>query len=190
MSLRVRLLTSLGLWAALAACDLCPEPTYAERATDEAYLALLEAAKGGATADDAFAAQLTSPASGSQASLKDAPPVLEWSSGLVAQGAPGTAPRPTRWRLLDALLPTAHAHGVAMNGPGHLVRLKGRGLVCPLAHFTSRTTWAIAPYQWARLAEQAGQTLTVELLSASFSSNRVVDGPYKPSATPTLVLIP
>lgn len=185
----LRLAASLGLLGGTFACDLCPEPTYAERATDEAYQELLLAAKG-ATADDALAAQVFSPASGSQAQLSAEPPVFEWTSGLLARAEPRAAPGRGGWRLLDALLPAAHAHGVAMNGPGHLLRLKGRGMACPLSHFTSRTSWAVAPYQWARLAEQSGQTLTLEVLSASFSSNKVVDGPYKPSTAPTLILIP
>jgi hypothetical protein len=189
----VRLLPRIVLAVAsaglLAACEVCVEPSYAGNATDEAYLSLLDVEKT-ATTDDTRVALFTLPQSGSEASLSAAGPTFEWTTGLTAMAPRPVPTAPARHRWSELFWGTAWAHGAPMTGPGHLVRLKVQGLACPVQHFTSRTSWAVSGAEWQRLSAQKGKTLAVEVLSAYFSSNRVTEGPFEPSAPTSLQLVP
>jgi hypothetical protein len=85
---------------------------------------------------------------------------------------------------------TAHAHGTPMSGPGHLISLKVQGLACPIRHFTSNTSWTPTGAEWQKLSDFKNKALTIDMVSAYFQSNRVTEGPYKPSAAATLQLVP
>jgi hypothetical protein len=170
----------------LAACDVCVEPAYEGKATDEAYLSLVDVEKT-ATADDSKAGLVFAPTG--SVTLATAP-TFEWTSGLTAHAAPKRL-SPARPSLINELVfGTAHAHGTPMAGPGHLVRLKVQGSACPLQHFTSLTAWTPTGAEWQKLAEHKGKTLTIDVLSAYFTSNRVTEGPFKPSTPATVQLTP
>ncbi len=174
----------------LAACEVCVEPSYTGKATDEAYLSFLDVEKDAST-DDSKAALFTLPASGSDAPLAATGPAFEWTSGLMAhapRAVPTTSPLRRAWNELG--LGTAHAHGTPMVGPGHLVRLKVQGLQCPVQHFTSNTFWNVTATEWQRLSTFKGKSLTVDVVSAYFQSNRVTEGPFKPSSQLSLQLVP
>lgn len=189
MRLFPRTVLALSSGIFLAACEVCVEPTYSGAATDEAYLSLLDVEKT-ATADDAKAALFTAPLDGAEASLAGAPPTFDWTSGLSASAPRAVPPAPGRFRWSELFLSTAHAHGAPMAGPGHLLRLKVQGLACPVQHFTSRTTWTVSVNEWQRFAGQKGQTLSVEVVSAYFSANRVTEGPFEPTSGLSLKLLP
>jgi hypothetical protein len=175
--------------ASLPACEVCVEPTYAGKATDEAYLSLLDVEKD-AAADDSKAAQLTLPAPGAELSLAGAGPTFEWTTGLMAS-APRRAPASPTQRIWAELgYGSAHAHGTPMAGPGHLIRLRAQGMQCAVQHFTSNLSWAVTGAEWQRFLDFKNKPLTVEVLSAYFQSNRVTEGPFKPSSQLSLQLVP
>lgn len=190
MRLFPRALFAAASAASLAACEVCIEPSYSGKATDEAYLALLDVEKN-ATVDDGKAAQFTLPASGSDVSLAGAGPAFEWTTGLMA-AAPRAAPPASPARRVWAELGygSAHAHGTPMAGPGHLIRLRAQGMQCAVQHFTSNTFWNVSGSEWQRFLDFKNKPLTVEVLSGYFQSNRVTEGPFKPSSQLTLQILP
>jgi hypothetical protein len=178
----------LSILALASGCDICVEPAYEGKATDEALLSLLDVEKD-AAADDTKAGLVFAPTG--EASVGGSAPTFEWTTGLSASAPkPLPATRTARSMISELLYGTAHAHGTPMAGPGHLISLKVQGLACPIRHFTSLTSWTPTGAEWQKLADSKGKTLTIEMVSAYFSSNRVTEGPYKPSAPATLQLVP
>lgn len=182
--------------AALAACDdhagptindPCGEPAYGGAASDEAWLSIVDAEKN-TQADDAHAATIMAPAEG-QVLPATSPPTFAWTSPLSAARLPdgkasGAHARPTPWwrRARSLFVGTAHAHLPPVTGTVHYLKIAIPGAACPVRAFTTLSSWTPDAAAWSKLTAAAGQTLTLEIVSAYLRDNRVTEGPYRPTA--------
>lgn len=168
----------------------CPQPTYAAKATDEAYYALVDAEKRIVT-DDAKAPKLDL-ADGAQISGSERL-TFRWTSSLTSsvfpppQVAPQREPEPwyRRW-----LLSQAHAHGAPVTGPIFWIKVAlADSKACPVAGLTTETNWTPTTEDWAKIVEGGGKR-TVTAISAYMSENRVAEGPFQSSQTRSFTVSP
>lgn len=183
-----------ALALATSACDKdtasqCDEPLYAGKATDEAWHALVDVQSR--PIDSSRAVNLLSPSEGQVYAADATPPTWEWTSPLRAslvrpqQGALAQRPAPRHSRSFGAwlgelLVPTAHAHLPPYTGDIYWVQVSTPGSKCPVAQvLTSDLSWQLDANTWAELGKNAGQDLTVQVMSAYLVENGVTEGPYR-----------
>jgi hypothetical protein len=184
---RLAALTVLALTA--SACGesptdtKCAEPRYAGKATDEAWLALMDVRDK--PLDTSGAVYLASPSEGQEYPVGSPPPTWAWSvpvsslpRGLPA--APRMAPRAFGTWLGELLLPSARAHLPPYTGEIYWVEVFAPGTTCPVTQvLTSELTWQPDTDTWAALGQRAGKALTVQVTRAYLLQNRVTEGPYR-----------
>jgi hypothetical protein len=172
----------------LAAChdhveidDPCGEPTYGGKASDEAWLTILDAYDLATT--DADAATLTAPAL--DAVLTGDPAALTWTSPLseasfvfppAAHASPGFTDRAAA-ALASLFSSRAHAHLPPVTGDIHYVELAISGEACGVRALTTDLAWTPTAAEWERLRGKGPITLT--LTSAYLNNNRVTEGPFR-----------
>lgn len=189
------LLLVLAALLAVGCGPKCPEPYYGGEGTDEVW-AVLDDAKGRATVDDMRAAQLKSPASGSTVSTAKKA-TFSWTSSLSAQHhVPLHAIRNTpvlagvgssfgQW-LLDSIA----GHLPAVTGTVHWLRFD-TGKACPAVELvTTASVWEPEDAAWEQLKGAGSAKVTVNVISAYVTSNRITEGPFKPSTPATFTLAP
>ena len=172
----------------VAACGpKCPEPQYEGRASDEAWLTMIDA-EARATADDMKAPvlQLTE---GMQ--LPASPvPTFRWTSTL-ASSTPSFGPRTPKpspwWRGL--LISEAHAHLPPVTGVIYWFKIAVPGEKCPVELLSTRTEWTPTEEIWTKLRSGRGaRSITAQ--SAYLTENRITEGPFKTPAAVTFTVSP
>ena len=165
---------------AIAGCKPpeCAEPIYEGKASDEAYLSILDA-ESRATKDDSKATIFTSPTAGQSFTATDSP-VFGWTSGLMALAPPPRrAPAEPAFHLMDYVYASAWAHLPPVTGAVYWLRFKVAGNSCPaLAVLTTETEYAPDSAAWASLQ---GKSLTLSGLAVYLQENRVTEGPFIPT---------
>jgi hypothetical protein len=163
----------------LAACGkaTCPPVQYEGRASDEAYLTMVDAQ------ERAFPDPSPAPAmkfADGTAFAAAPPPSIEWSSSLTAALTPRPlppslhAPQPF-WR--GWLLSEAWAHLPPVTGAIFWLLLDTPGQSCRVEVLTTNTSWTPQPDVWASIAKGTGPT-TLNSYSAYLNENRIMQGPY------------
>ena len=182
-ALTTGLLASHGLAGCAEDCNEV-EPAYAGDATDEAWRVMLDARASASAGDDQ--ATFTSP--GDDDSL-DESPTFAWDSPLKVTSSPSFSPssftpvpghRRTRSfvdAVSQALLPMAHAHLPPVTGDVYLLEVDVPGRSCPVAGFTTQTSFTFSADDWSTILGGGG-TSTVRLMSAFLAENRITEGPF------------
>lgn len=184
----------LTLLCALVACsgspDPCSEPTYEGAATDEAWRTMVDG-EDRAQVSATNAATFTLPAEGQEFAKDDPPPRFAWASPLAqsrvsprtpfAQAGPAHTWRSFGDRLLSLFVGTAYAHLPPVTGDLYYLQIDVPGRTCPLRVLTTNLYWQVDDPSWALLRAAAGQTISVRILSAYLTENRISEGPYQPA---------
>jgi hypothetical protein len=176
----------VGLAMGCSADASCPEPTYLDDASDEAYLALVDA-RDRVVANDGQAAQWDVPLEGASLLVDGAAPTLSWTSPLVA----GVEPRVRGVRFakpwldgwFELVVPMAKAHLPPITGDVHWVEVRavGASAACPLVHgLTTTTSWSTAGEVWNAWRAVPG-SYELSIVSAYLEDNRVTEGPFQSS---------
>jgi hypothetical protein len=189
------LVVSLGACTGAEERFPCGEPAYVADASDEVFVALLDA-EDNLVVDANRTSTLTVPAGGA---IDDAAaaPLLSWQSSLVAVHDVATS-RPAHpsfqrrsvsdvqraWASLTSLIvPSAHAHLPPVTGDVHWVRIHaaGQGTACPMLQGLSTTTdWQLDDDSWATWKAATG-AYEVTITSAYVVDNRITEGPFRSS---------
>ena len=175
--------------AAVACCACgpkCPEPQYEGRASDEAYLTMVDA-EARATADGmkAPSLQITDGMQFSKATI----PTFTWTSTLASASPP---PPPARkaspwWRGL--LVSEAYAHLPPVTGVIYWFKIAVPSEKCPVELLSTRTEWTPTQEIWTKLSSGSGAR-TVAAQSAYLTENRITEGPFKTPAAVTFTVSP
>ena len=163
----------------LAGCQKvqCPEPLYEGKASDEAYLSLLDA-EARATRDDSKATIFSKPTDGQQFAANDTP-IFAWTSGLMAVAPKPLLPREPTFRVMDFIYSSAWAHLAPVTGPIYWLRFGEKGQACPaLELLTTKTDFQANSAAWTSLQ---GKTLELRSIATYLQENRVTEGPFLPS---------
>jgi hypothetical protein len=192
--MRSRPLLGLGLsfLVALVSCsgssDPCGEPLYEGGATDEAWRTMVDGeqrAEVNATKAPTFA----TPSQGQVFDKSDPAPRFSWASPLAKGPAPQShrrdAQHPFLERILSFFVSTAHAHAPPVTGDVYYLQIDIPGQSCPLRVLTTQLEWQVDDESWDLLKAAAGKTLSVRILSAYLTENRITEGPYQPPAATT-----
>ncbi|MBX5482483.1 MAG: hypothetical protein IRZ16_11705 [Myxococcaceae bacterium] len=180
--------------------DTCGEPIYGPGSTDEAWLTMVDGEKS-VKVDDDNAATITQPTEGAQIPADGPAPLIQWTSPLsaarehpVLDGARyAVAPRKARtpsvgeW-ILEAILPTAHAHLPPITGPIHVLEISVTGEDCPVRVLTTKDEWQVGSETWALLKAHRGETIRLTVTSAYLTENRITEGPYRASTPRTFTV--
>ncbi len=169
----------------------CGEPLYGGSATDEAWMAMVDAQQK--PTDASRAVSLMSPEEGQTFSASAAPPLFSWTSPLRASLERDTPTRLARayrrsspgllaW-LGELLVPTAEAHLPPFTGDIYLLQVTVPGRECPVEVLTSELSWQVDTESWKAMGQAADQDLSLQVISAYLQDNRVKEGPYR-LATP------
>ena len=166
----------------------CPEPQYEGRASDEAYLTMLDA-ETRATADD-MKAPVLALADGAQ--LPSSPvPTFRWSSTLASLSPsplPRAAPKASPW-WRGLLVSEAHAHLPPVTGVIYWFKIAVPGEQCPVELLSTRSEWTPSDAIWTRLRAGTGaRSLTAQ--AAYLNENRITEGPFKTPAAVTFTVSP
>lgn len=184
-----RSILALSVLCGLGACsNKCPEPVYEGKASDEAYLSVLDA-ESRAQVDPSKAAVFSAPTVGQHFASAE-PPTLRWSSALMARRAPPPLQQPTQPRpgAFDWLYASAWAHLAPVNGAIYWLRFSLNGEQCPaLAVLTTRTEYTATIAAWAPLA---GHSVSLTGLSAYLVENRITEGPFTPAESVSFTVDP
>lgn len=163
------LLVGLFLLGAAAcghsASDACGQPEYGGKASDEAWLSMVDG-EARTVADDAKAAAFTTPAEGA-AVPSATPAAFNWTGGAVAS--------------------SNKPHLPPVTGAIYYIKVTIPGRVCPLRALTTTTTWTPSAASWAIIAAATG-TVSASIQSAYLRENRITEGPYRPTADRTFTL--
>ncbi len=174
-------LLALPLLATLACGDKtpdCPEPLFRSRATDEAWLAMVDG-KTRATYSPSQSPALTEPTAGAVYSPAASPlPTFRWTSALHAHYVP--KPRgPSLWKLASSLLiPSAEAHLPPVTSDLYLLEFTLPNQRCPLAVVTSELSWPVEQEYWTQFAAAGAAGVTLQIYSAYLEQNRVREGAF------------
>lgn len=172
--------------------DPCGEPSLGGRASDESYRTMVDA-RDNAVVDDSDSPVVTTPEGDAVIAATGDAPVFAWSSELSASLAPAPPPAPALTpreaspldMLSEALIPKALAHLPPVTGDVYLVEIAIPDRQCPVAAHTTDLEWQLSADDFAVLKEATGKDLTLNIISAYLTENRVSEGPYKPSAPTT-----
>lgn len=159
---------------------------YQEGATDEALVSVIGVP---AQKDDAKAAALTTPASGSTTSLASIDEI-DWSTGTAKLRRRGH--RRVRFADVARLLGApaeAEAHGTPNTGLVYFLTFTAPDGSRVLRVFTTAPKLTLDDAIKRGLAA-APQPLTVELVTARVENNDLTGGPYEPTSPATLTLTP
>ncbi|ATB29329.1 hypothetical protein [Melittangium boletus] len=178
---------AVALALALSACgedktpEVCAEPLYGGKATDEAWRALVDVSNK--PLDTSGSVYLASPTEGEVYPAGAPAPTWAWSLPQALRPTP-PAPRPRAFRPLewlgDWLLPSAHAHLPPYTGEIYWAQVFTPDRACPVAQIlTSELTWQPDAESWAVLGQHAGKTLTLQVTRAYLLQNTVTEGPYR-----------
>ncbi len=172
--------------ASLSAChdevvvdDACGEPAYGGKATDEAWLTILDGYDLAKPSADA--ATLVSPTN--DAVLTGDPEAIVWTTPLdSAMLPPGGYTEPSfidQTAAVFAALFTspARAHLPPVNGDIHYLELKVPGESCAIRALTTDETWTPTDEAWELMRGKGPITLT--LTSAFLANNRITEGPFR-----------
>ena len=187
----LRLTCVAALALATSACQppqtatACPEPLYGGKATDEAWLGMVDARAR--PLDTSGSVLLVSPAEGQTYAANAPPPTWTWAipeASRLAPAIPAAAPAPRGRSALawlgELLLPSAHAHLPPYTGELYWVEVSTPGAQCPVAQMlTSELSWPLDTASWAKLGEHAGESLQVQVTRAYLVQNAVTEGPYR-----------
>jgi hypothetical protein len=151
----------LALWVP-AACggddDPC-EPAYGGAATDEAWRAIVDG-ESRIVVGDPMAPVFTAPDPGARVAAGGVPPRITWTSPIAHKRA-----RPHLPPVTDDV---------------YLLGITVPGRVCPLSMLTTGLDWQLTASQWAELTAAGGQ-MSVRIVSAYLSENRITEGPFSPA---------
>lgn len=189
----------LPSWGALGCGDdddePCAEPTYAGDASDEAWRTMVDG-EDAVTVGDEHAPTITSPAEGATVSAGDVSLLVSWDSPI----ARGPAPRRSAVRVaaapawldgLSALVEgTAWAHLPPVTGDVYWVRITVPGQACAIEAVTTELSWQVDGAAWESLQGAAGETASIDVMSAYLTENRITEGPYRPAAPRTVTIGP
>ena len=162
------------------------EPTYAGEATDEAWREMLDARADAVEGGDA--ATFSAPAADAQVPASSSP-TFAWESPLKVASAsrPPRLPRlPGTWRrrapslfdrVVDVVLPSAHAHEPPITSDVHLLEVDVPGRTCPVAGLTTALSFTFDDEGWNAISAGGGER-TARLLSAFLTENNVTEGPF------------
>ncbi|MBK7861439.1 MAG: hypothetical protein IPJ65_23050 [Archangiaceae bacterium] len=170
-----------------ACSSKCPEPQYEGKASDEAYLTMVDA-ESRATADDAKAPRLDL-AEG--ATLPKSPvPTLRWSSTLTAKAAPPQPRSPPAVPWYRGLVYSeAWAHLPPVTGSIFWFKFAVPGEQCPVEMISTRNEWTPPADVWAKLTAGTGAR-QVTAQSAYLTENRITEGPYRTSGALSFSISP
>ncbi len=182
---------ALGL-ALLTGCDgkdPCGDPTFAGKASDEAWMALVDA-EGRTKIDDAQAVTITAPEEGGTFSAA-LPLKIKWTSPLSASRTPpsgrGTEntvrQRGVLARLSALFISEAWAHLPPVTGPIYSLKFTVPGRSCPVRALTTDEAWTT-------LKSGGSQELTLEISDAYLRENRISEGPFRPSTARKFTIAP
>jgi hypothetical protein len=62
------------------------------------------------------------------------------------------------------------------------------GRSCPYRVLTTYEDWLVDEGGWVAMRAAAGQTISIRILGAYLTENRVTEGPYAPAASRTFVV--
>lgn len=175
----MRAVPALLLWLLTACPGKCPEPQYEGKATDEAYLSMVDA-ESRATADAMKAPQLQV-TEGMQ--FPSSPvPTFRWTSTLTASATPPPRAAPSSPWYRELLYGSAWAHLPPVTGSVFWFKIAVPGELCPVELLSTRTEWTPTAEIWTKLGKGSGPR-TVTAQSAYLTENRITEGPFKmPSA--------
>ena len=173
--------------ASISAChdhvvidDACGEPAYGGKASDEAWLTIIDGYELAVPGPNA--ASIVSPAA--DAVLMGNPQPLTWTTPLDSAAllpASPLAPRSLVDRsvglIASLFTSTARAHLPPVNGDIHYVELEVPGQACPIRALTTDETWTPTEDEWELMRGRG--TITLTLTSAFLSNNRITEGPFR-----------
>jgi hypothetical protein len=170
------LVTALLLLAACDTTDPCGEPTYGGKASDEAWLTILDGERS-VKLDDAKAAQVTVPTEGQVFYAAAGAPKITWTSPLQAMRH---QPSRSLWATVRGwFIADAWAHLPPVSGAIHRVEISIPGEQCPVRTLTTELEWTIEPAGWERLKAAEGKTLELIITSAYLRENAITEGPFR-----------
>jgi hypothetical protein len=173
----------------LFACpSRCPDPQYEGKASDEAYLTMVDA-ESRATADAMMAPQLQL-TDGMQFPMNPVPTWF-WTSTLTAsvdRPLPQPAPQHRPW-YRGLILSEAWAHLPPVTGAIFWFKIAVPGQQCPVELLSTRNEWTPTTDIWTTLSKGTGaRTITAQ--SAYLTENRITEGPYKMPSPVTFTVGP
>lgn len=174
---------------ALAACQpKCPEPQYEGKASDEAWLTMIDG-EDRATADAMKGPQL---GTADGAALPASPaPTFQWSSTLISSAprrVPAPSPRPSH-PLRGLFISEAWAHLPPVTGAIFWFKIAVPGEACPVEVLSTRTEYTPTEGIWATLKKGTGPR-TITGISAYLTDNRITEGPFKMPSPVTFTVTP
>lgn len=167
--------------------DPCGEPSYGGEATDEAWMAVVDAYEL-AQVDHRDAVTLAVPQPG-EVFTGDEPATLSWTSPLATMmwpwppGAERGYLLPLRWEggRAPSLSPPARAHLPPISGDVHYLEVFVPGRECAIRTLTTLETWRPRLEEWQAMRGKGALTLVVT--SVYLEKNRITEGPYRVSST-------
>jgi hypothetical protein len=193
---------AVALVLAAASCsnddDPCGQPIYGGDATDEAWRTMVDG-EDRAQVGDPNAPAFTLPTEGQVFASSAAAPRFTWTSPIALGPKPPSSTRfasvhRSRRSWLDAisdlLIPKAYAHLPPVTGDIYYLQIDVPGRECPYRVLTTNLDWQIDDQAWSLFRGAAGQTITVRMLSAYLTENRITEGPYAPAAPRTFSVSP
>ncbi len=172
--------------------DPCGEPIYGGAATDEAWRTMVDG-EARATAD-AKAPSFTAPTEAQTFTATDSPPVVSWTSPLaLAPRSPSNVVPASRtaWArvlgVLGSLVEgTAEAHLPPITGSVYFLHFDIAGRTCPYNVLTTNLDWQIDAAGWAAMkAATPRSAISIRIVSAYLTENRITEGPFKPAVART-----